>query len=339
MADDVWVLVEHDRSEVQSVTLEMLGEGRTVANQLKGQLVAILFGPQLPEIITTLGSYGTDVVYIVDHPLLNEYTTDAYTHALITLIREKSPFLILIPANTNGRDLAPRVAARLNVGLASDCTMVKLNDKGMVEATRSTHRDKVYTTVELTSQTPFMATIRPGSIGVGKPDTSRQAKAELVSVSIPQSVLRTKVLQTVKADPATLDLSEAEVVVAGGRGLGTAQNWCLVEELAVALGASVGGSRMAMDEGWIPTERLVGQTGKSISSGLYVALGISGANEHVFGVREAKNIVAINKDPGAPILKLAGKAVVGDLNEVVPVLICKLKERSKDIATEGQRMS
>lgn len=342
MEKDVWVLAEHFRGEVNSVTFEMLDEGRTVANRLNGQLAAVVFGHHLPDAAATLGSYGADVVYMVDHPLLVEYTTDAYVQAMVSLIRERNPFLILLPATVNGRDLAPRIAARLEVGLASDCTMVRLNDKGLVEATRSTHRDKVYQTVALTSSPPMIATLRPGAVGLIKPDSSRQSKVKVkvLSLDIDQSALRTKVLHTRKADPETIDISEAELVVSGGRGIGTAENWRLVEELATALGASVGGSRMAMDQGWIPTERMVGQTGKSVSSLLYLALGISGANEHMFGIREAKNIVAITKDPGAPILKSAGKAVVGDVNEIVPVLIRKIKEMgSKNNDVDLQRIS
>lgn len=340
MAKDVWVLAEHFRGEVNSVTFEMLDEGRIVANRLNGQLAAVIFGHHLPDAAALLGSYGANVVYMVDHPLLGEYSTDAYVHAMVSLIRERNPFLILLPATVNGRDLAPRIAARLELGLASDCTMVRLNDKGLVEATRSTHRDKVYQTVALTSRPPLIATLRPGAVGVIKPDSTRQAEVKVLSLNLDQSALRMKVLHTRKADPATIDISEAELVVSGGRGIGTAQNWRLVEELAAALGASVGGSRMAMDQGWIPTERMVGQTGKSVSSLLYLALGISGANEHLFGIREAKNVIAITKDPGAPILKSAGKAVVGDINEVVPVLIRKLKEMgSKDNDVDGQRIS
>jgi electron transfer flavoprotein alpha subunit len=220
--------------------------------------------------------------------------------------------------------------------MASDCTMVKLNGDGQVEATRSTHHDKVYTMVALISHPPFIATVRPGAIGVGKANTSRQAKSEAVAVKIDHSMIRTKVLRTGKADPATLDISEAEMVVAGGRGIGGADNWYLVEDLAQALGASVGGTRMAMDEGWLPRERLIGQTGKTTSPRLYIGLGISGAKEHVLGLREVKNFVAINKDPGAPILKVAGKAVVGDVKEIVPILVRKLKENGEQTGeTQG----
>lgn len=326
MSNDVWVLTEYQRDEVQSVTFEMLDEGRKIAGRLKGSVISLVISPEPPDSAAALASHGADLVYSISSPLLAEYTTYAYVCALETLIREREPFLLLIAATANGRDLAPRLAARLGTGLASDCTMVKLNAEGAVEATRPTHRDRVYTTVVLTSPPPFLATFRPGAVGVGKPDLSRRALVESLSVEIDPSAVRTKVLRTARADPSSLDVAEAEIVVSGGRGIGSAQNWRLVEELAAALGASVGGSRMAMDEGWMARERLVGQTGKSVGPRLYVALGISGAKEHVLGTREARNVVAINKDPSAPIFGVADKAVVGDVREVVPVLVRKLKE-------------
>lgn len=326
MGNDIWVLVDHRRGEIQSVTFEILGEGRTIANRLKGRLVALVFGYGVPDLAADLAGYGADHVYNVDDPLLDEYTTDAYTCGLISLMKEREPFLVLLPATANGCDLAPRVAARLGLGLASNCTMVKLTPAGNLEATRPTYRDRVYETVALTASPPFLATLRPGAIGVGRPDPGRQATVESLSVHIDASAIRTRVLETGRADPATLDIAEAEIVVSGGRGIGSAQNWRLVLELAEALGACIGGTRMAMDEGWIPRERLVGQTGKSISPKAYVTLGVSGAKEHVLGTREAKCIVAINTDPGAPIFGVADKAVVGDVNEVVPELVRKLKE-------------
>lgn len=337
MSKDVWVLVEHERGELNNVTLEMLSEGRAAASQLGGQLAAVLLGHEVSDMDSGIAGYGADKLCYVNHPLLADYITEAYVSALAQMIKERQPYLVLLAATINGREVAPRLAARLGVGAAADCTMVKINNEGIVEATRSTHRDKVYQKLGLKGGPPFIATIRPGAIGVGSPNGSTKPPSESVTVNFDDSSMRTKVLRTFKADPATIDISEAEMIVAGGRGIGSAENWHLVEELAQLLGASVAGSRMAMDEGWLPRERLIGQTGKSASPRLYVALGISGAKEHVLGVKEVKNFVAINKDPAAAIFKAAGKAVVGDLNEVVPVLIRKLNEmKSKDSAVRGQ---
>jgi electron transfer flavoprotein alpha subunit len=333
MAGDVWVLVEYQREEAASVTFEMLDEGQRIARRLKTRVVALVCGHQVPDVSAALASYGADVVYRIEHPLLSQYTTSAYTGALAALIMEKSPFLLLLAATANGRDLAPRLATRLRVGLASDCAMVSLNSAGAIEVIRPTHRDQVYTTVVLTSSVPFIVTIRPGTIGVGKAAQGRKAEVESVAVHLDESVARTRVLQMAKADPAILDIAEAEIIVAGGRGLGSAENWQLVTDLADALGASVGGSRMALDEGWIPPERLIGQTGKSVGPRLYVALGISGAREHVLGTREARCLVTVNTDPHAPICRLADKAIVGDVKQVVPELVRKLRElngRSKE---------
>lgn len=326
-AKDVWVLVEHERGELNNTTIEMLSEGRAVADRVEGQLIAVILGHDLPDMGADLAGYGADKIYYVNCPLLAEYTTEAYVKALEQLIKERAPYLVVLAATINGRDVAPRLAARLGVGTAADCTMVKMGNDGMLEATRSTYRDKVYKTISLKAGPPFIATIRQGAIGVSKPAAAPNPPSETVAVTLDNSTMRTKVLRTFKADPATVDISEAEVIVAGGRGMGSAQNWQLVEELAKVLDASVAGSRMALDEGWIPRERLIGQTGKSAGPRLYVGLGISGAKEHVLGLKEAKNIVAINKDPGAAIFKAAGKAVVGDVLEVVPVLIRKLKGR------------
>ncbi|WP_418791986.1 electron transfer flavoprotein subunit alpha/FixB family protein [Phosphitispora sp. TUW77] len=326
MANDIWVLVEHDLGDVNSSTFEMLIEARTAADQLKVNVVALVLGHELADMTKAVAGHGADIVYYIEHPMLANYTNDAYTQVLVGLIKEKTPFMVLMASTINGRDLAPRVAARLGVGMASDCTMVKVTKEGKVEAIRSTHRDKVYTTVALTSREPLIATIRPGAIGVGKANDSRQAAAESITVKIDESAMRTKVLRTGKADPATLDITEAEMIVAGGRGMGSAQNWHLVEDLAKVLGASVGGTRMVMDEGWMGRERLIGQTGKSVTPRLYIGLGISGAKEHMLGLKEAKNTVAINKDKGAAILKQVGKGVVGDVHEVVPILISKIKE-------------
>lgn len=326
MPGDVWVLVEYQRDEVTSVTFEMLDEGQKIAKRLKTRVVALVCGHEVPDMSATLASYGADLVYRVEHPILANYTTGAYCHALAALIKERNPFLVLLAATANGRDLAPRLATRLRAGLASDCTMVSLNPDGGIDAVRPTHRDQVYTTLVLTSSAPFIATIRPGAIGVGNAAKGRKAEVESVAVHLEESVARARVLQMGKADPATLDIAEAEIVVGGGRGLGAAENWHLVEELADALGASVGGSRMAMDEGWLPRERLIGQTGKSISPRLYVALGISGAREHALGISEAKCLVTVNTDPHAPICRKADKAVVGDVKQVVPELVRKLRE-------------
>lgn len=331
MSKDVWILVEHERGELNNVTLEMLSEGRAAANQSGGQLIAVLLGYEVSGLDGSLAGHGADRIYYVNHPLLADYIPEAYVHVLEQMIRERQPYLILLAATINGRDVAPRVAARLGVSTAADCTMIKINNEGVPEATRSTHRDKVYQRLGLKGSQPFIATIRPGAIGVGSPKGSMKPEIEAVTVNFDNSAMRTKVLRNFKADPATIDISEVEMIVAGGRGIGSAENWRLVDELAEVLGASVAGSRMAMDEGWVSRDRLIGQTGKSASPRLYVALGISGAKEHVLGVKEVKNFIAINRDPAAAIFKIAGKAAVGDLNEVVPVLIRKLREKSQEV--------
>ncbi|MBI4317065.1 MAG: electron transfer flavoprotein subunit alpha/FixB family protein [Chloroflexi bacterium] len=325
MPGDVWVVVEHQQGEVEPVTFEMLDEARNIANRLQAKLVGLLLGHQLPDVSGTLAGFGADLVYLVDHPLLAQYTTDAHTLALADLVKARDPFLVLLASTANGQDLASRLAVRLGAALASDCVMLKLGPDRSIEATRPTYADKVYSTYVLASPPPFVATLKPGVIGVGRPDRLRRARTESVEVQLDPSSLWTRSAKMVKSDPATLDVSEAEIVVSGGRGLGSAERWHLLQDLAGALGGCLAGSRMAVDQGWIPSERMVGQTGKSIGPKVYFAVGISGAREHLAGLREARNVVAINKDPHAPIFSRADKKVVGDLAEVLPVLIRKLK--------------
>lgn len=327
MGNQVWVFVEHSQQQVHSVTFEMLDEGRRIANRLRSDLVAVVFGHQLPDWGAVLGGYGADSVYVADHPILADYATDTYVAGLVALIRQRSPFVVLLAATANGRDLAPRAAARLWTGLASDCTMIKLDRDGRLEATRPTHQNKVYSTIVLDSPPPFLVTLRPGAIGMDKPDTSRRARVESVVEEIDLCASPAVPAKTTKADPSTIDISDAEIIISGGRGMGSAQNWHLVQELADELGGCVAGTRMAMDAGWIPRERLVGQTGKYVSPKLYLTLGVSGAREHMAGISEAENVVAVNHDSCAPILGAAQMAVVGDVEEVVPALIRKLRQR------------
>ncbi len=318
---EIWVVAEHTDGELQEATLEMLFEARRVSGRMSGTVCAVLLGHNVANLVEPLAGYGADRVYSVEDPLLTSYSTDIFTEAVFQLVHECSPALLMLAATANGRDYAPRLAGRLRSGFASDCVMVDVNRQGELEMTRATHGDRAYTTVTCPNSRPVIATMRPGAIGFDSPDPSRVAEVRRFQPRLESCVLRTRVIERIKADPKTLDLGEADIIVAGGRGVGSPGTWALLEELAELLGAAVGGSRMAMDLGWIPRDRLVGQTGSTVSPRLYLAAGISGAIQHTAGMRASKNKIAINNEREAPIHQLADLAAVADLREVLPALI------------------
>ena len=326
---DVWVVAEHSEGKVQEVTFEMLGEGRRLAQQLGGRTCVVLAGHRLAAPLRVLANQSAHIVYLVQDPLLVDYTSDAYASALISLIKEHSPYIVILGATVNGSDLASTVSARMQSGLIPGCTALKINEQGLLEATRPVYQDKVYSTVVFqTTALPRMATIRPGAIGVDKIEktkTSEPAQIVEVKPNIPAEGIRIKVIGYVEADARTLDIAEAEIIVAGGHGV-PKDNWQMVEELADVLGGAVGGSRMVMDDGLITREQLVGQSGKNVKPALYIALGISGASQHTEGMKESERVIVINKDAAAPIFKLANLSIVGDLTQVMTLLIEKIRQ-------------
>lgn len=321
----VWVVAERDEEGLRETTFEILEEGRKLADQLEDRLCCVLIGHQVGESIETLGRYGVDTIYVVEHPLLAEYNTDGYTAALTELIRNHKPYLVIMSATPNGQDLAPRLAARLKIGLVTDCVMLKLSGRGEVLFIKPTHQDKVYATITCPSTTPHLATIRPGAIGIAPPNYCRQPEVISWEPCIHSGMLRTRTLDLIKGDPKLIDVGEAEFIVSGGRGVDGMQGWQLIEGLAEILGASVGGTRMAMDMGYIPQERMIGQTGKAVGPKLYLAAGISGASHHVGGI-DAECMIAINTDRNAPIFSRCDLGIIGDLHEVLPALTRKLRQ-------------
>ncbi len=322
----IWVVAEHTNGELHPVSLELLGEGQKVASGLGEHLCAVLLGQDVESLAAPLAHHGAEKVYAVQHELLAQYTTDAHATALAGLVRQQCPSIVMLGATPNGQDLAACLAARLRTGFAGDCVELRLNDQRVPEAVRPGYGDKVHTTVVSCSSPPWVVTLRPGVIGVDQADELRHAEVIRIQPEIEPTSIRTRVLRFVKADPRTIDIGEADCIVAGGLGVGGAEYWHLVEELAEALGAAVAGSRPAVDEGWIGRERQVGQTGKDVTPELYVALGISGASQHTAGMKDAKHVIAINSDRDAPIFKVSSVSVVGDLHQVVPVLVEKLRQ-------------
>ena len=322
----VWVFAEQRNGELQKVSLEILGEGRRLADELGVNLTAVLLGNNVGALADTLGEYGADEILVAEHQELETYTTDGYTKVICDLANERKPGILFIGATFIGRDLGPRVAARLSTGLTADCTSLEVDvTNGDLLATRPAFGGNLMATIACPNHRPQMATVRPGVFS-RLTEKRENYTVENVSVNLEASDIRTTVLEVVKANKDIVDIGEAKVIVAGGRGVGSKENFSLLEELATALDGVVGASRGAVDKGWIERDYQVGQTGKTVRPTIYVACGISGAIQHVAGMQESDMIIAINKDETAPIMKVADYAIVGDINKVLPEMISKVKE-------------
>ena len=322
----VWVFAEQREGQLQKVSLELLGEGRKIADKLGVKLTALLLGNNIENLAETLAKHGADEVLVADDKRLEHYTTEAYTKVICDLASERKPGILFIGATFIGRDLGPRVAARLETGLTADCTSLDVEvADGALLATRPAFGGNLMATIACPDHRPQMATVRPGVFDRVETDGSN-CKVEKVEVNLKDSDIRTKVLETIKSVKDIVDISEAKTIVAGGRGMGSKENFALVEELAKALGGAVAGSRAAVEKGWIDNAYQVGQTGKTVKPSIYIACGISGAIQHVAGMQDSDMIIAINKDESAPIMQIADYAIVGDVKKVLPELINQIKE-------------
>ncbi|MBI3015083.1 MAG: electron transfer flavoprotein subunit alpha/FixB family protein [Candidatus Tectomicrobia bacterium] len=306
---------------MRRASLEVAALGRKLAGDLGGTLEAVILGEKISEEVTSLlGQYGAQQVHALEHPLLARYTARAYAMALSPLVKEVDPEIFLLAGTTLGRDLAPRVATSLGTGLAADCVHAALGEDGILVLKRPVFAGKAYAEVAIPKARPQMATIRPNVMPAGNPSPDSKPQVHRVSCALDETRVRTRVKEVVKASSGLVELSEAKIIVSGGRGMKGPENFSLLEDLAKPLGAAVGASRAAVDAGWREHKWQVGQTGKTVSPDLYVACGISGAIQHLAGMSSSKCIVAINKDPEAPILKVADYGIVGDLFAVVPLL-------------------
>ena len=322
----VWVFAEQRNGELQKVSLEILGEGRRLADELGVNLTAVLLGNNIACLADILGEHGADEVLVAEHEELENYTTDGYTKVICDLANERKPGILFIGATFIGRDLGPRVAARLSTGLTADCTSLEVDvTNGDLLATRPAFGGNLMATIACPNHRPQMATVRPGVFSK-LTEKKENFNIENVTVNLEASDIRTTVLEVVKANKDIVDIGEAKVIVAGGRGVGSKENFAMLQELATTLGGVVGASRGAVDKGWIERDYQIGQTGKTVRPTIYVACGISGAIQHVAGMQESDMIIAINKDEAAPIMKVADYAIVGDINKVIPEMISKLKE-------------
>jgi electron transfer flavoprotein alpha subunit len=312
---------EHRDGKLRRPSLEALAEARRLTATLGGPVTAVVVGPGAEAVAAELAAHGADKVHVFDDPALGAYATEPYARALAQVVTEARPAAVLVPFTAMGKDVAPRAAARLGAGLVSDCVGFTARD-GRLEARRPMYSGKAFANVRWEGD-PQMATLRPNVFPLGQADPSR--KAEVVKGTVDTSS-RAKVKEVHAAASGKVELTEAQIVVSGGRGLKGPENFHLIQELADALGAAVGASRAVVDAGWRPHTDQVGQTGKTVSPQLYIAVGISGAIQHLAGMRTSKYIVAINKDPEAPIFEHATYGLVGDLFEIAPKLTEEFKK-------------
>jgi electron transfer flavoprotein alpha subunit len=323
----VWVFAEQRGGELKRVGFELLAKGRELADALQCELSAVCFGHQVHD-PSSLIAHGADRIYLLDCPELAANDEDLLTGQLIDLVREGKPEIVLAGATSLGRAFIPRVAAVLGTGLTADCTGLEIEGATrLLRQTRPTFGGNILATILCPAKRPQMATVRPRVFAQENPQAGRQGQIIRLDFEKEPRTSRTKLLEFVEDVSEKIKLDEADVIVAGGRGLGKAENFHLIEELADCLGAAVGSSRPPVDEGWLPYSHQVGQTGKTVAPKLYVACGISGSVQHMAGMQTAKTIVAINSDPSAPIFEIATYGLVGDLFQVLPLLAQKLKKR------------
>jgi electron transfer flavoprotein alpha subunit len=322
----VWVFAEQRDGELQKVALELLGKGRELADKLNTELTAVLLGSDIDDIAKELSEYGADKVIYVDSPLLKHYTTDGYTKVLAELASERKPKAVLLGATLIGRDLGPRLAARLVTGLTADCTGLDVDkDTRNLMMTRPAFGGNLMATIVCGDHRPQMSTVRAGVFEKPEKGKVKEGTIEKIESNIQKSDIKVDVQDVVKLAKTAVDIGEAKVIVSGGRGLGSKEGFKVLKELADVLDGTVGGSRAAVDNGWIDKAYQVGQTGKTVRPALYIACGISGAIQHLAGMQDSGYIVAINKDEDAPIMKVADLAIVGDYTKVVPELIAQIK--------------
>ncbi|MDE7170911.1 MAG: electron transfer flavoprotein subunit alpha/FixB family protein [Oscillospiraceae bacterium] len=325
---DLWVFVEtNEDGTAKNVGIELLTPGKMMAAKQGGQLVAVVIGSGVDEAVKAANEHGADKIIVVDGPEFKHYTTDAYAIALVSLVEKYGPTSMMIGATNNGRDLGPRVSCRLNTGLTADCTALDVDDEtGNVAWTRPAFGGNLMATIICPNHRPQIGTVRPG---VFKKSNAVEGKAEIVKedIHVADDQIRTQVLEIIKdMGGENVDLEGAEIIVSGGRGVGGPEGFEPIKALAKELGATVGASRAAVDAGWIAHAHQVGQTGKTVGPKLYIACGISGAIQHIAGMSSSDVIVAINKDPDAPIFDVADYGIVGNLFEVLPVLTEEIKK-------------
>ncbi len=323
----VLVFAEQHNGAMKSCSYELLGEGRKLADKLGEDLFSVLPGNQVEPLAKELFAHGADKVYLIDDENLAAYQTGPYATAVAAVIAKYKPSIVLYGATTTGRDLAPRVAARIQTGLTADCTGLDIEeDTGLLLQTRPAFGGNIMATIKCPRHRPQMSTVRPKVMKAPEPDYNRDGEIIKVPVEINPKSVKAKILEVIKEAKATGDIEEADIIVAGGWGMKEPENFKILEDLANALGGAVGASRASVDAGWQPHSTQVGQTGKTVCPKLYIACGISGAVQHLVGMQTSDVIIAINKDPEAPIFQVANYGIIGDLFQIVPDLTKEVRK-------------
>ncbi len=326
----VLVVAEQRYGKVLAVSYELLGEGRIIADKVGCELSVVVLGNKIDEEVKALQHYGADKVIYIEHELLENYTTDAYTKVITEYIEKTKPETVFVGATAVGRDLAPRLAGRLGTGLTADCTQLDIDPTdGKMLQTRPAFGGNLMATIICPNNRPQMSTVRPGVMQ--KPIyTENVSELEVIKPTLTGADILAKIIEVVKSDKEGVSLSDAEIIVAGGRGMGTEGGFGLVKELAATLGGTYAASRAAMENGWTEANRQIGQTGTAVRPKVYIACGISGAIQHLAGMTESECIIAINKNADAPIFQVAHFGIVGDVHKVIPELIAALNEAKEN---------
>ena len=327
MSKNVFVIAEQRDGELQKVSTELIGKARELADDLGQEVYAILLGENVKAKADVLIHHGADKVIVVDHPLLKEYVTEPYAKSIYTIVQKYDPEIVLFGATSIGRDLAPRLAARIHTGLTADCTGLAIDEETrLLRMTRPAFGGNLMATIVCQNFRPQMATVRPGVMTPMENDNDRKGEVIMEDVGLTDADMNVKIIEVAKEEKKKLDITEARILVSGGRGLGGPEGFDLLAELAEAMEGEISSSRASVDAGWIEKARQVGQTGKTVRPDIYFALGISGAIQHLAGMEESGLIIAINKSDSAPIFDVADLGIVGDLNKVLPKLIEQYKK-------------
>ncbi|NHJ22429.1 MAG: 4Fe-4S dicluster domain-containing protein [Candidatus Lokiarchaeota archaeon] len=321
----VWVITEHYKNIIHNVAFQLLGKGRELSDILGVDLTFVILGANFDNELDEISKYGMDKIIYVKSPILKHYYSDLYVKVLSELIIENKPEIILIGATPTGRDFAPRIAKKLNAGLTADCTGLAINPETMnLLQTRPTFGGNIMATIRNPNSRPQMATVRPG-IFKEPQKVEKKVSVKKIDYAFEEKDSVSKIIKVINTSKTHVNLEDAKIIVAGGRGVGSKEKFKLIEELADVLGAELGGSRITVELNWLDPDRQIGQTGVTVSPKLYIACGISGAVQHIVGMENSDVIVAINKDPDAPIFHIAHYGIVGDLHEILPILIEEIK--------------
>ncbi|GFI62020.1 caffeyl-CoA reductase-Etf complex subunit CarE [Clostridiales bacterium] len=327
MSKDVYVIAEQRDGKIQKVGVELIGEATKLAKDLNQQVVAVLLGSNVTDKAQELIQYGADKVIVVDDPMLAKYATEPYAKAITSVIKEFDPEIVLYGATSIGRDLAPRVSARVHTGLTADCTKLSINEETkLLHMTRPAFGGNIMATIVCKNHRPQMATVRPGVMAALAKDEARKGEVVNFKVDFVPADMNVEIIEEVKETKKVVDITDAKVLVSGGRGIGGPEFVPVLQEVADELGGIVSGSRPVIESGWLSKERQVGQTGKTVRPNLYLACGISGAIQHVAGMESSEVVISINKDDNAAIFSVSDLGVVGDVKVILPKLVEALKK-------------